>query len=215
MSKKIHSSSPFHFIVGQQMLHLRDSCEEQKGQFTSFSGSPHSEAVSLTATKVGEFSVVTGLVTSFSVVPGLITSLSVMLGLITSFSVVSVLLTTSSVVPCLVTSSGRRHTKLFVAICGLWIRIELSADSWWSCPFDEFGTEFELDTRFGAKLEFSTGFGFGSKFRFGTKFGLGNGFGFAIFEVLESTGVVWDGNGLTIAFLEFLSFLDGVQCTIG
>ena len=47
------------------------------------------------------------------------------------------------------------------------------------------------------------------------KFGLGNGFGFAIFEVLESTGVVWDGNGLTIAFLEFLSFLDGVQCTIG
>ena len=169
MSKKIHSSSPFHFIVGQQMLHLRDSCEEQKGQFTS------------------------------------------MLGLITSFSVVSVLLTTSSVVPCLVTLSGRRHTKLFVAICGLWIRIELSADSWWSCPFDQFGTEFELDTRFGAKLEFSTGFGFGSKFRFGTKFGLGNGFGFAIFEVLESTGVVWDGNGLTIAFLEFLSFLDGVQ----
>ena len=199
MSKKIHSSSPFHFIVGQQMLHLRDSCEEQKGQFTSFSGSPHSEAVSLTATKVGEFSVVTGLVTSFSVVPGLITSLSVMLGLITSFSVVSVLLTTSSVVPCLVALSGGRHTKLFVAICVLWTRIELSADSWWSCPFNEFGTEFELDIGFGAKFEFDTGFGFGTKFRFGTKFGLGNGFGFAILRFLSQLGLF----GMTMGSLLF------------
>ena len=159
MSKKIHSSSPFHFTVGRKMLHVRDSCEEQIGQFTSFSGSRHSEAVSLTATKVGEFSVVTGLVRSFSV----------MLGLITSFSVVSVLLTTSSVVPGLVTSSGRIDTKLFVAVSGLWIKIELSVDSWWSFPFDEFGTEFELDTGFGANSEFGPGFGFGSMFRFGNK----------------------------------------------
>ena len=133
MLKKIHSSLPFHFIVGHQMLHFWDSCEEQKGQFTSVSVSRHSEAVSLTATKVVEFSVLTGLITRFSV----------MLGLLTSVSVVSVLLTTFSLEAGLVT------IKLFAAVCGLWIRIEVSADICWPCPFDEFGTEFELDTGFG------------------------------------------------------------------
>ena len=144
------------------MLQIRGSCQEQKVKFTSFSDSWLLETLSFTAIRVCKFSVVPellslsvvlGLLPSFSVVLGLLTSFSVVLRLVICFAVVLVLLTSFSAVlgplPSfsvvlllgLVTSSGRRDIKLFAAVSGVWIKGKLSADGWWSCPFDELGTE--------------------------------------------------------------------------